>query len=301
MNMKIKLYQVNVFTDTIFKGNPAGVVSNAKGLSDEQMQKIARELNNSETAFLLPSSLEQVDFEIRFFTPTVEVPSCGHATLAANYVFTSERKLFRARMRQQTKAGIVKVERRTRRSVASLYMTHPFIKFGEILQQDLSGELADALLIPSQDFVINLPIQIVSTGHSKVIIPLRSKEVLDRITPDFEKLRTISSKIKCNGFFLFTMDSPNDEILTHCRMFAPAIGINEDPVTGNGNGPLGAYLIKYNLTEHDGKSFSFKSKQGESMGREGLAEVHVKIKNKIPIEVTVGGSVVEVFKAVLNL
>jgi PhzF family phenazine biosynthesis protein len=298
---KLRVYQLNVFTNIKFKGNPAGVVSNADDLSDNQMQEIARELNNSETAFISRPENINHSFKIRFFTPTIEVPSCGHATLAANYVYAKERKLIAAKMEQETKAGVVKVEVITKKAKPILYMTHPFIKFENILDEETMMGLISALGVVHNDLVSELPVQIVSTGHSKVIIPLRKREVLNGITPDFAKLKMISQNIKCNGFFLFVIDNSEKGILTHCRMFAPAIGINEDPVTGNGNGPLGAYLVKYNLISDNVKMVRFNSKQGEAMTREGVAEVIVFIKNNEPTEVKVGGSVIEVFKTILTI
>jgi phenazine biosynthesis protein PhzF family len=88
-----RIYQVDAFTKTSLTGNPAGVVTNAAGLTDQQMQQLARELNNSETAFILPATDPKADFQIRFFTPTTEVPICGHATIGANFVRAVENNL----------------------------------------------------------------------------------------------------------------------------------------------------------------------------------------------------------------
>lgn len=118
MNKRYKIYQVDSFTNDKFCGNPAGVVSNADGLTDEQMQKIARELNNSETAFIFSPNFSDHDVWVRFFTPTVEVPSCGHATIAAHYVRAIENNLpftdkfiFKAKQGEAIgRPGIVEVE-----------------------------------------------------------------------------------------------------------------------------------------------------------------------------------------------
>ena len=107
--------------------------------------------------------------------------------------------------------------------------------------------------------------------------------------------------IVCDAYFIFTLDSANKEILTHSRMFAPAIGVNEDPVTGMANGPLGAYLIYYNIVNHDGKAFNFKSQQGEALGRTGIIEVYVKIKNNKPEEIKIAGNAIIVFKTELEI
>lgn len=100
---KYRIYQVDSFTKNRFHGNPAGVVPNANGLTDEQMQRIARELNNSETAFIFETDSSNYDVEVRFFTPTTEVPICGHATVAAHYIYSIERKAETGRIIQKQK------------------------------------------------------------------------------------------------------------------------------------------------------------------------------------------------------
>lgn len=105
-----KIYQVDSFTRDKFHGNPAGVVPNADGLTEEQMQRIARELNNSETAFIFSPTSQEYDVEVRFFTPTIEVPLCGHATIAAHYVRAIEGNAVSGRVIQKTKAGMLPVD-----------------------------------------------------------------------------------------------------------------------------------------------------------------------------------------------
>mgnify|MGYP000997145884 FL=1 len=107
---KYRIYQIDSFTRRKFHGNPAGVVPHADGLTEEQMQRIARELNNSETAFIFSSASPDYDVEVRFFTPTMEVPLCGHATIAAHYVRAVEGDAVSGRVRQKTKAGILPVD-----------------------------------------------------------------------------------------------------------------------------------------------------------------------------------------------
>ena len=103
---KYRVYQVDSFTREKFSGNPAGVVYHADGLTKRQMQQLARELNNSETAFIFTGKKPDYDVEVRYFTPTTEVPICGHATIAAHYVRAIEEKLSTSCWVQKTKAGI---------------------------------------------------------------------------------------------------------------------------------------------------------------------------------------------------
>ncbi len=298
-----RLYQVDSFTNQIFSGNPAGVISNADGLTTEEMQKIARELNNSETAFILSPNKEECDVYVRFFTPTNEVPICGHATIAAHFVRAIEKQYTGTqRIFQNTGAGILPVDITAIKNSYKITMTQGAIEFGNIIKDNQLKALISALGLAQEDLIENVPVQIVSTGHSKVMIGIKEYDSLHNIKPDFQMLSNLSSEIDCNGYYIFTFDTNEPEILIKGRMFAPAIGINEDPVTGNANGPLGAYLIKYNLVEYNNaKTFRFIAKQGATMGREGSIEVDVAISNGEPKQVKVSGTAIIAFKSELTI
>ncbi len=295
------LYQVDSFTKEKFKGNPAGVISNADGLTESEMQKIARELNNSETAFIFSSNNKEYDAHLRFFTPKDEVPICGHATIAAHYVRAIENGLDTSRIYHKTGAGILPVDVVKENDDYKIIMTQGKIEFGRIIEDENKEELLTALNIKESDLLENYDIQIVSTGHSKVMIGIRSIETLNNLQPNYNELSKLSKIIKCNGYYVFTVDSKDSDILINGRMFAPAIGINEDPVTGNANGPLGAYLVHYNHVKHNNSLFRFKAKQGEAIKRTGVIEIDVKIENNEPVEVKVAGNAVIIFKSELVL
>lgn len=301
MTRKYNLYQVDSFTKEKFTGNPAGVISNADGLTDYEMQKIARELNNSETAFIFASNSNEYDVQVRFFTPTSEVPICGHATIASHYVRAIENELETSRIYHKTGAGILPVDIIKENNDYKIIMTQGKIEFGEIIDGINKEELLKALKIKESDLLDDYKIQIVSTGHSKVMIGIKSIETLNTLQPDYSALSKLSEVIKCNGYYLFTTDSKESDILIHGRMFAPSIGINEDPVTGNANGPLGAYLVHHNLVKHNNSLFRFKAKQGEAINRPGIIEVEVKIEDNEPIETKVSGNAVIIFKSELLL
>lgn len=298
---KYTLYQIDSFTKEKFTGNPAGVVTNADGLTEGEMQKIARELNNSETAFILSSNSEEYDVHVRFFTPVSEVPICGHATVAAHYARAIEKNLGNCRVYHETGAGILPVDILKENDNYKITMTQGKIEFGDIIEGKNKESLLSALNISESDLIENYPIQIVSTGHSKVMIGIKSIETLNSLKPNYDALSKLSDIIKCNGYYVCTTNSQEDEILVHGRMFAPAIGINEDPVTGNANGPFGAYLVHHNLVKHNNSSFKFKAKQGEAIKRAGIIEVEVSIENNEPIEVKISGNAVIVFKSELSL
>ncbi|NSB13812.1 PhzF family isomerase [Clostridium beijerinckii] len=301
MARKYNLYQVDSFTKEKFTGNPAGVISNADGLTDYEMQKIARELNNSETAFIFSSNSSEYDVQVRFFTPISEVPICGHATIAAHYVRAIENELETSRIYHKTGAGILPVDIIKENDDYKIIMTQGKIEFGKIIDGINKEELLKALKIKESDLLDDYKIQIVSTGHSKVMLGIKSIETLNTLQPDYSALSKLSEIIKCNGYYIFTTDSKESDILIHGRMFAPSIGINEDPVTGNANGPLGAYLVHHNLVKHNNSLFRFKAKQGEAINRPGIIEVEVKIEDNEPIEAKVSGNAVIIFKSELLL
>ena len=296
---RVVTYQIDSFTKEKFKGNPAGVVVNADGLSDVQMQLIAKELNNSETAFLFSKDSDDCDGVIRYFTPKTEVPTCGHATIAAMYAKALEENLESCVLNIKTKIGILPFEIIKQDNDYQVIMTQGSFELSPDLDNNVTGKILTSLGINNSDLDERCPVQIASTGHSKVMIGIKSRDKLNDLKPDYQKLSELSSLIKCNGYFVFTFDSNNKDILTYGRMFAPAIGINEDPVTGNANGPLGGYLIQNNIIEHDGKYFEFNGGQGEIMNRFGIINVRIKINDGKPILIQIKGDAAVIFRTEL--
>lgn len=296
-----RLYQVDVFTRDRFRGNPAGVVPEAEGLSDEQMQAIARELNNPETIFVFPPRSADHDVWVRIFSPTTEIPIAGHPTLAAHYVRALEGGPLGAWVRQASPGGTwrVSVEKEANGYVASA-IQEP-VELGPIVGAADRDRLMNALGLGTHELDERCPVQIVSTGHSKVIFGVRSRATLNRLAPDMEQLAKVSREIGQDGIFLFTLDVDDDELLTECRMFAPAVGIPEDPVTGSGQGPLGAYVVHNGLAEATNGTTRFRSLQGRKLGRPGVARITVNLPKGRPESVTVGGYVVPVFRTEIVL
>lgn len=299
--MKYRIYQIDSFTKERFHGNPAGVVANADGLTEVQMQQIARELNNSETAFIISSNDSQYDVEVRFFTPTTEVPLCGHATIAAHYVRAIEGRMI-GRFMQKTKAGLLPVEIVQDGNDYSIVMTQaePFV--GKPFDDDIVGKITKALGITLDELRVDCPIAIASAGHSKIMVGIKDQNVLHALQPNDAALTDISHQVGCNGYYVFTLH-PEDQILVHGRMFAPAIGIKEDPVTGNANGPLGIYMVHFGICpelQHN-DCFDFEIIQGEAIHRDGGMKVHVTKKNGKPEMVQIIGKAVVAFKTEIEI
>ena len=297
----VTVYQVDAFTNQKFKRNPAGVVLQADGLTEPEMLDIAKELNNSETAFVFPPVSADHEVWLRFFTPSTEVPICGHATIAAHYARAVENHMESCTVLHKTGVWILPVQIEKQGKDIRVTMTQGPISIAPPLEKDVCQRIMTALGLDQQALDPACPIQIVSTGHSKVIIGIRHRKALNALQPDFNRLAALSKDIQSNGYFVFTLDSDQPDILTHARMFAPAIGINEDPVTGNWNGPLGAYLVHHRLADHDRRLFCFKGMQGEAIGRPGIISVEVDIENSRPVRTRVGGQAVMVFKTVIKI
>ena len=297
-----RIYQVDAFTKELFRGNPAGVVTNAEGLTEGQMLAIAKELNHSETAFVFPAEGPDHDIRVRFFTPTMEVPLCGHATMATHYVRAVEENMENCRVVQKTLAGLIPVDIvKGEDGDYAMTMTQGAISIGEPFTPEIVEEIAQAMGFTPDHIRSDCPVCIASTGYGKVMVAIDSNELLHSLEPDKAKLIAISKKIGCNGYYVFTLN-PGEEDLAHGRMFSPAGGIPEDPVTGNANGPLGAYLVHFGLFQEDVTDhFSFQIVQGEAIGRTGRMRVDVDVEDGKPVLVKLTGKAVVAFTAEIEL
>lgn len=293
------LFHVDAFTTTRFRGNPAGVVLNADGMSDAEMQDLARELKHSETAFVLAPDGADHDVRLRYFSPTTEVPLCGHATIATHYVRAGLPGFGSSEFRQKTAAGIQRIRiGRNEAGGRRVFMQQERPRIDPPLDASVRHRIAAALGVADDQLTATLPLQVVSTGHGKVMVPLEPTVDLDALAPRMPALAALSAEIGCNGYFAFQLRK--GEAATDGRMFAPAIGIDEDPVTGNANGPLGAYLVHHRLLPHDGASLRFAGHQGRALRRDGIVHVEVRIVDDEPVEVTIAGDACILFSAPLS-
>ncbi len=292
MSSIIEIHLVDAFTKTIGKGNRAGVVFNADDLTEEQMQKIAAFANVSETAFVIGTEKpSEYDVQVRYFTPTKEVPICGHATIATHYLRAAREGINEGTIRAKTGAGILPVDIISKDSNRRIIMTQGTPELEQILSAEQQEVLKSALGITNDDLADGLPIQVSSTGHSKIMVPVKHKNIVNDINPALEKLTQLSADIGSDGFYVFSIEDDMHPYKTHGRMFAPAIGIAEDPVTGNANGPAGLYLAHYdklNFTDH----FAYHAIQGEAMGKPGVVEVILEKDKGAVSKVQVAGSAV---------
>lgn len=259
---KIKAILVKAFTTDPAAGNPAGVILDADGLSDEQMLHIAAKLGFSESAFVSASG--KADFRVRFFSPTTEVNFCGHATIATFYALMGASKISAGKsnevtVTQETNVGILPV---TCHSDGRIVMTQNAPTFGPI-EHDRTR--IAALLGISELAILNYPIQVVSTGTPKLMIHVDSLDTLSSITPDLAGITAYCRAGEARGFYPFTSQTIETSANFHARQFNPAAGIDEDPITGIAGGALGCYAQRYGLVSGD----ELVVEQGYGMGNGG--------------------------------
>ncbi|MFW2564409.1 PhzF family isomerase [Acinetobacter baumannii] len=281
------IYVVDAFTTKPNTGNRAGVVLDADHLTTQEMQDIAAFAGYSETAFVLSPKDQSHDIHVRYFTPTHEVPICGHATIATHFLRATSGHHSDYPLIAKTGAGHLPVSIFGSSKELLVKMTQGRVEFLSPFNANQRAELASALGVSESDFA-DLPIQVVTTGHSKVMVPMLSRNKLDELIPNNEKLKAISAEIGCNGFFPFVLEGSRQEPITYGRMFAPAIGINEDPVTGNANGPAG--LVHHDLIECDQK-VSYWGYQGFAIEKPGRVLVTVEKIDSI-LHVSIEGQAV---------
>ncbi|MFN5011622.1 MAG: PhzF family phenazine biosynthesis isomerase [Gammaproteobacteria bacterium] len=300
MSRSIQVFQVDAFTDRLFTGNPAGVVLGAESLSDEEMLAIARELNNGDTAFVLPADGADHDLRVRFFTPRTESGFVGHATVATHFVLSRLPGAPR-RLRQRQKAGLVDVEVRGEGAARRIAVRQSAPPLGRELAERERLAVLDALALSSNDLDPRCEMRIVGGAGNRLLIGVRGPQQLKAMKPDFTRLSTLSAQLGASGHFVFTLDPQIEGCLVQSRMFCPAMGIPEDPVSGNAHGLLGAYLLHHGLLPRDGDRAVFSGAQGHFVHRPGRVDVELEFEGGALAGVWIIGSAAMVFETAISL
>lgn len=283
---------VDVFTEEAGRGNRAAVVLDATGLTDVDLKAVASRASAPETAFGFPGDGKRYDCRVRYFSRTREMPICGHATIAFHFVRAQRLGLADQVVMARTEAGILPVEIRRANDRLRVVMTQQSPRLLFTLDTSERARLLAALGLGEQDLAANLPVQAVTTGHAKVLVPLGSRARLHALQPDREALIALSRHLGIPGYFVFSLDSATNRHLYHARMFSPATGIDEDPVTGNGNGPAGFYLAMHGALPIAAEGeFHYHAVQGEAMGSPGEIEVILHSRGGAVATVQVTGEV----------
>ncbi|MEW6737753.1 MAG: PhzF family phenazine biosynthesis protein [Acidobacteriota bacterium] len=297
-NQQLHFYIVDVFTCEPLTGNPLAVVADAQSLEETTMQRIAREFNQSETTFLLPTTQPYADWRLRSFTPTgTEVFGAGHNALGAWWWLAETGRLtldpIHTKFMQEIGARILPVEiRYDAGQLSAIGMLQTAPSFGAVVN-DLS-ELATALHLTQADLIVDqLPAQVVSTGAAHLLVPIRNRATIERARPDAERLASLLRTVNGQGCYLFCLDTLDPSARAHTRFFNPTVGIWEDAATGSAAGPLACYLVARGIVEDN---TTIVVEQGYTMERPSRIEVLVRGS-----EVSVFGSAVVVAEGTLHI
>lgn len=293
----IGIRQVDAFTEVPFGGNPAGVVTAADSLDEAQMQLIAREMNLSETAFVAPS--DKADFKVRFFTPNSEVDLCGHATIGSFAALHEEGRLegTRSVFTQETKAGVLEVERSFRDGMPVFTMTQAKPRFRDT---GASREEVARLLRVEVSELLDVPPLAVSTGLWWFVVGLRRLATVQSLSPDLPAIRDFSERHGLIGVVPFCLETLDPGADLHMRAFAPFVAIDEDPVCGTGNGCAGAYIGTHRLVDFPDE-VDLVSEAGIEVRRPGKVFVSLKREGGEISRVRVGGSAVTVLEGTMRI
>ena len=299
MARRYRFVQVDVFTDHIFGGNQLAVFLEPRGLSDDEMQSIAKEMNLSETTFVLPASGAEAAARVRIFTPARELPFAGHPTVGTAWVLANQGQ-FPANVRELTleeNIGLVPVRLEgDTRAPSAVWMSHRDAEFGPPLSN--RAEIAAGLGLSEADLLPDQPIQSGSTGVAFTYVPFRTPEIVDRAQPNLTALAAAFGDD--SGVFVFAPDPARGTTRVYSRMFANGFGITEDPATGAASGPLGAYVVEHRVLDLSGP-IEIVSLQGNKMGRPSLIHIRVSEKSGRATNIQIGGAVVPVLEGELTL
>src|SRR5690348_6464629 len=282
---------VDVFTEKPLAGNQLAVVLDGRGLSSDEMQRIAREMNFSETTFIFPPDDPSHAARVRIFTPGTELPFAGHPTIGTAWVLAREGLIPGGGDAFALEEGVGPVA--VRRVGDLVWMTHPPLTFGPVLPH---ARVAAAIGLKEDDIIHDIPAQVASTGNPSLFVALKTVEAVDRAASDPARVRKLLKGSKAHAVYLFAV--AHDRL--YSRMFA--VDIPEDPATGSAAGPLGAFAVKYGLVERASR-VSIVSEQGTKMGRQSF--IHIELlydegKDDIPSRIEVGGSVRPVVTGTLS-
>lgn len=298
MTRAVEIRQVDAFTVRPFAGNPAGVVLDADGLSDEQMQRIAAELKAPETGFVAPADQPEADFRLRWFTPSgTEVTFCGHATVAVVHALWETRRISGDRVIFETLGGLLPVTR-TETSTGPVIWLEPILPACTFYPQALAPVL-DALGVTSDGLADWARPAL--TPERDLLLPAASLELLKSLSPDNARLARAALDGHLRGVCLTARETVDRESLIHSRFFAPHYGIPEDPVTGSVHASIPVWLWQAGLLSATDDVAAFVAEQGDFLGRPGRLRVELFLSSRHPSRVRVGGQAVTVLSGTIRV
>ncbi len=291
----LRVFQVNAFTRTRYTGNPAMVVLDADGLDDRSLGAIAREFAHAETAFVLAPEDADADLRLRFFNARKEAPFVGHATVAAHAVLLAVGRRRLGVCRQLSGTGPMDVTARPDPDAAA--GAAPMIEFRQSrpeldapLPLKVTLRVAEALGLAVAGLHDGLAARVARKGATRLLVPVANARSLDGLAPHLEGLMSLGRELGVDGFFAFACADGTQGLCTDSRMFCPALGIPEDPVSGNAHAMLAAYLFEAGLVTAAAPRFT--GRQGTQLRRPGLVEVTLELRDGALDAVRIGGNAV---------
>jgi len=290
---KLRYRLLDVFTNRAFGGNQLAVFTDVSGLSSQTMQSIARELNLSETTFVLQPEDRANDYRVRIFAPAVELPMAGHPTIGTSFVLAMDRLVERSerinRLKLEEGVGTIAVNLEWENGhPAFIEMTQPLPTFGSHFED--ASAIAEMLSLKTDALTdTNLPLEVVSCGVPFLFVPLRDLETVRGIRFRLDVWERVLRDFEAPHVFVFTRETEAQGSTVHSRMFAPASGISEDPATGGASGPLGCYLVRHKVLS-PARLTECVSEQGMEMGRPSFIKIRIEQNEEGEISgVRVGG------------
>ena len=299
----MRIFQVDAFTATRFTGNPAIVVLDADGQNEATLLAVAREFSHAEVAFVFAANAVDHDVRLRFFNARKEAPFVGHATVAAHAVLLALGRRTVGVCRQHCGIGIVEVSAQVESRASGTESLIEFRQTAPELDAPLPFKttlrVAEALKLPATQLHEIMPARIARKGSSRLLVPIADHRHLEHLAPNFDTLVSLGSELGTEGFFLFAVNRDSDEIWTESRMFCPALGIPEDPVSGNAHAMLAAYL--WDLGQFGKKSTTFIGRQGYQMKRPGQVRVRLEIDQGNLVAAHIAGTAIIISEGTLAL
>jgi len=289
----VRIFQVDAFTRTRFTGNPATVVLDADGYGDAGLLAVAREFSHAEVAFVFAANDADHDVRLRFFNSRKESPFVGHATVAAHTVLLALGRRGMGVCRQHSGTGVIEVT--ARESGIEFRQTMPELE--PPLPFKITLRVAEALKLPATQLHDVMPARIARKGSARLLVPIADPRMLDALAPNFETLLALGTELGTDGFFVFALNRTADELTTESRMFCPALGIPEDPVSGNAHSMLASYL--WDLGHFKKNSSAFVGYQGRQMNRPGEVTVKLEVEHGALVAAHIGGAAVIVSEGTL--
>jgi PhzF family phenazine biosynthesis protein len=299
----LRIFQVDAFTATRFTGNPATVVLDADGQSDATLLAVAREFSQAEVAFVFAANAPDHDVRLRFFNARKEAPFVGHATVAAHAVLLALGRRGAGVYRQHSGTGIIGVTARVEQLAGGPATLIEFRQTVPELDSPLPFKatlrVAEALRLPATQLHEIMPARIARKGSTRLLVPIADPRQLDALAPNVDTLLALGNELGAEGFFVFALNRNSDEWSTESRMFCPALGIPEDPVSGNAHAMLAAYL--WDLGQFGKNTTTFIGRQGRQMKRPGQVSVKLEIDQASLVAAHIGGTAVIVTEGTLAL